>query len=208
MTLPCVQLIVKEEQPSQIKKHALNPERSFSSSYPACIKGIKSNSVVATVVLAAVNEDNETKGRIKEIRNHLLTKYKNVVALPSEPLCCTDLIQHHIPLAEGIRPTYVPSYHVPHGQRVVVDKYIRDMLEQGVISHSMSLWNVPLFFWFRKKRNEMSVIVDLRGLNEVMVPDRYPMPLLRDVLPYLGGENIVFKTLDLITGFLSSTMGD
>lgn len=66
----------------------------------------------------------------------------------------------------------------------------------------------PFFSGSGKKRNEMSVIVDLRGLNEVMVPDRYPMPLLRDVLPYLGGENIVFKTLDLITGFLSSTMGD
>ena len=46
----------------------------------------------------------------------------------------------------------------------------------------------------------MRVVVDFRRLNEMKEPDRYPLPLLRDVLHSLGRDNVVF-TLHLMNGF-------
>ncbi len=135
---------------------------TFICQFPT-IKGINFNSAVGVVARAVVNKDTELKDRFREIAKplvtsriqekllHLLARYRNVVALPGEPLGCTDLI-HHIPLDEGTRSIYVPSYRFPHSQRFVVDKYIEDMLEQRVISRSMSSWNAPIFLVPKKKK--------------------------------------------------------
>ncbi len=44
----------------------------------------------------------------------LLRTYRHVLALPYEPLSVTNLISHRIDLKPGSRPSYVPSYRLPH----------------------------------------------------------------------------------------------
>ena len=50
----------------------------------------------------------------------LLVKHKPAVALPDEPLGVTNRITHHIQLQPNTRPSFVPSYRLPHSQRAVV----------------------------------------------------------------------------------------
>ncbi len=85
---------------------------------------------------------------VSELKQSLMTllgRYREVIALPGEPLDGTDKTEHHIKLKPGVQPIYIPTYRLPHSQGQIVDEQIKDMLEQGVIQHSASPWNSPLF---------------------------------------------------------------
>ncbi len=90
--------------------------------------------------------------------------------MPGEPLGATDKTEHHIKLKSG-----------PHSQRQIVDEQIKDMLEQGVIQHFASPWNSPLFL-VPKKDGQYRPAIYFRRVNEVTEDDRYPLPVLRDLL--------------------------
>ncbi len=43
--------------------------------------------------------------------------------------------------------------------------------------------------------------IDLRKVSEVTEDDRYPLPVLRDLLTFLGHWNNVFSSFDLLSGY-------
>ena len=47
-----------------------------------------------------------------------------------------------------------------------------------------------------KKNGELRLYVDYRGLNAITIKNRYPLPLISELLDRLGGS-IVFSKLDL-----------
>ena len=130
----------------------------------------------------------------------LLQRYRDVIALPGEPLGSTHHAQHYIKLKPNTHPVYIPAYRLPHSQREVVDKQIKEMLDQGVIQPSQSPWNSPLFL-VPKKDGTYRPVIDFRQVNKVTEDDRYPLPVLKDLLMSLGRGNSVFSSLDLLSGY-------
>ncbi len=49
-----------------------------------------------------------------------LAQYQHAVALPGEPLGLTNSVTHTISLQLDAKPSYVPSYRLPHSQLLVV----------------------------------------------------------------------------------------
>lgn len=138
-----------------------------------------------------------------ELRNsliQLLKRYRDVFALPGEPLGATDRAEHHIKLKPGTNPIYIPAYRLPHSQRQVVEEQIKEMLEQGVIENSRSPWNSPLFL-VPKKNGQFRPVIDFRQVNEVTEDERFPLPVLKDLLMSLGQGNKFFSSLDLVSGY-------
>ncbi len=74
------------------------------------------------------------------------------------------------------------------------------MLEQGVIQNSRSPWNSPLFL-VPKKDGSFRPVIDFQKVNEVTEDDRYPLPVLSDLLMSLGQGNQIFSSLDLLSGY-------
>ncbi len=73
------------------------------------------------------------------------------------------------------------------------------MLDQGVIQHSRSPWNSPLFL-VPQKDGSFRPVIDFRKVNKVTENDRYPLPVLGDLLMSLGQGNTIFSSLDLLSG--------
>ena len=130
----------------------------------------------------------------------LLEEYRNVIALPGEPLGATQYTEHHIRLKPDTKPVYIPAYRLPHSQREVVDQQVQDMLTQGIIENSHSPWNSPLFL-VPKKDGGFRPVIDFRKVNEVTEDDHYPLPVLKDLLMCLGSGNKIFTSLDLLSGY-------
>ena len=105
--------------------------------------------------------------------------------LPGEALGVTDFTEHHIKLKPETQPIYVPAYRLPHSKRAIVDNQSKDMLDQGVIQHSHSQWSSPLFL-LPKKDGTYRPVIDFRRVNQVTEDDRYPLPILSDLLMSLG----------------------
>ncbi len=131
---------------------------------------------------------------------NLLQRHRPVVALPGEPLGSTTLTEHTIRVKPGTKPVYIPAYRLPHSQRNEVQKQVQEMLAQKVITESNSEWNSPIFI-VPKKDGSFRPVIDFRKVNNVTEDDRYPLPVLKDILTSLGKGNIVFSTIDLLSGY-------
>ncbi len=129
-----------------------------------------------------------------------LHQYRDVIALSGESLGTTDTTEHKIRVKPNTKPVYIPAYRIPHSQRQVVDEHVKDMLDQGVIQHSRSPWNSPLFL-VPKKDESFRLVIDFRKVNEVTEDNRCPLPVLGDLLMSLGQGNTVFSNLDLLSWY-------
>ncbi len=107
----------------------------------------------------------------------LLHQYRDVIALPVEPLGTTDTTEHKIRVKPDTKPVYIPEYRFPHSQRQVVDEQVKDMLNQGVTQHSRSPWNSPLFL-ISQKDGSFRPVIDFRKVKEVTEDDKYPLLFL------------------------------
>ena len=90
-------------------------------------------------------------------------------------------------------------YHYSSLQKDAIDSMIKDMLAQGTIQCSSSPYASPIVL-VKKKDGTWRLCVDYRGLNKQTVKDKYPIPLLEDLLDELGGA-CYFSKLDLRAGF-------
>jgi len=133
----------------------------------------------------------------------LLNKYEHLFQNKDNKLTFTNKIKHEI-LTKHEDPIYTKLYRYPQIHRAEVNRQIKEMLDHGIIQHSNSPYNSPL--WVVEKKEDASkvqqwrLVVDYRKLNEVTVDDKYPIPVMEEILDKLGRCQY-FTTLDLARGF-------
>ena len=126
--------------------------------------------------------------------------HSSAIAWPGQPLGCTHLLEHKIDLSPSARSLYIPAYRLPHSLRNVVDQKVQEMIADGVVEKSTSPWN-SLLFLVHKKDGDYRPVVDFRRLNQRTETQRYPLPIMTDLLQSFGEHNSVFSLLHLMSGF-------
>ncbi len=74
------------------------------------------------------------------------------------------------------------------------------MLSQDVIEPSDSAWNFPHLL-VPKPDGTMRPVIDNGKLNEQIIPDRLPLPVISDILRSLRTTNKLFSTTDITSAF-------
>ena len=166
--------------------------------------------------LLRIDEEKELKGLKKEFKEVLkktshvtkkesemllkcLLRNKDVISVRGENLGFTKAYQFEVKLMDGTRPINVPPYRIPQSQQKLVDEHVKDMLEKDVIEPSNSPWSAPVLL-VKKKDGTLRFCVDYRRLNAVTIPDRFPIPLMQDIVNSLGKAKY-FTSLDLLSGY-------
>ncbi|XP_026398810.1 uncharacterized protein LOC113294638 [Papaver somniferum] len=104
---------------------------------------------------------------------------------PSRPL------DHKIPLKTGSNPTSQRPYKCPYIHKFVVESLVSEMLSNGVIQKSHSPFAAPILL-VKNKDDTWRFCVDYHKLNDITVKDKFPIPLIKELLDELN-RSVVFS---------------
>lgn len=106
---------------------------------------------------------------------------------------------HKIDLMPGATPPNYRARPMSPQELLAIRRYLDEHLAKGFIRASTSSAAAPILL-ARKPGGGLRVCVDYRGLNNVTVKNRYPIPLIRETLDALQKAKIYTK-LDITAAF-------
>lgn len=116
-----------------------------------------------------------------------------------EGLPPTRQFDHTIPLMPGAKPVNVRPYRYSPAQKDEIEEQVRKMLQQGIIRPSSSPFASPVLL-VMKKDLTWRFCIDYRHLNAITVKNRYPLPIIEELIDELAGSKW-FTSLDLRAGY-------
>ncbi|GFW83356.1 retrovirus-related Pol polyprotein from transposon 412 [Trichonephila clavipes] len=103
-------------------------------------------------------------------------------------------------------PVCQPPRRLAFTERQEVNKQIEEWLNEGIIRPSSSEYASPIVM-VKKKDGSSRMCIDYRKLNQKLVKDKFPLPLIEDVLDTLQ-EAKVYSTLDLRNGLFHADVDE
>ncbi|EKM48439.1 uncharacterized protein PHACADRAFT_58702, partial [Phanerochaete carnosa HHB-10118-sp] len=106
---------------------------------------------------------------------------------------------HAIELTSGTQPISCKVYPISVNEQKELDEFIEENLRTGRIRPSKSPWASP-FFFVKKKDGRLRPVQDYRKLNELTIKNRYPLPLIQELVDKLKQARY-FTKLDVRWGY-------
>jgi hypothetical protein len=97
-----------------------------------------------------------------------------------------------------------PYKYSPH-HKTEIEKQVAALLKSGLITPSVSPF-ASLVLLVQKKDGTWRFCVDYRKLNDMTIKNRFPMPVVEEILDELAGTQF-FSSLDLTSGYHQVRMG-
>lgn len=92
---------------------------------------------------------------------------------------------HAINIHQGMSNPNLRPYWYTHYQKDEIERLVRDMLTTGIIRNSTSPYASPVIL-VKKKDGSWRFCVDYRALNKITVPDKFPIPVIEELLDEIG----------------------
>jgi len=104
-----------------------------------------------------------------------------------------------IPLLPGVKLVNIKPYRYSPTQKDEIERQIQEMLTNGIIKPSQSPFASPVIL-VKKKDRTWRFCVDYRQLNNITVKNKYPLPVVDELLDELSGADW-FTKLDMRSGY-------
>ena len=168
------------------------------SSWKAALKALKTEGegyLVTPMQAELVEKPNDS---LSEGVQRLLAEYEDLFQTPTG-LPPPREQDHAIVLREGAPIPHIRPYRYPHYQKNEIEKIIDEMLQSEIIRPSTSPFSSPVIL-VKKKDGGWRFCVDYRALNKITIPNKFPIPVIDELLDELGDAR-VFSKLDLKSGY-------
>lgn len=141
-------------------------------------------------VTAPIEDDSHIPSFLQEV----IAKHEAIFNMPNG-LPPIRGHEHSIVLKDGTPPISVCPFGYPHFQKAEIERLIKEMLTACIIQVNNSPFS-SLVLLVKKKDGSWCFCVDYRALNKTTTPDKYPIPVIDELLDELHGARVFLK-LDL-----------
>jgi hypothetical protein len=100
-----------------------------------------------------------------------------------------------IDIDKGTHPPLGPIYPLSQPELSAIHEFLDEHLYIGFIRPTKSLYGAPVFF-IKKKDGSLKLCMDFHGLNAITQKDKYPLPLITDLLDAPHAAHI-YTNIDL-----------
>jgi hypothetical protein len=128
----------------------------------------------------------------------LLVEYSDIFQEPTE-LPLEREVDHQIPLQPHDAIVNSRPYRLSFNQNDTMGSLILQLFKNKVIRPSVSPYSSPTIL-VKKKDDSWRLCIDYRKLNKLTVKNKYPIPIIEDLLDELHGAQI-FSKIDLRSGY-------
>jgi len=128
----------------------------------------------------------------------LLASYQDVFQEPTGLPPQRDH-DHQIPLKTGSEAVNLRPYRYSGLQKDNLERMVAEMLDTGIIRTSNSPFASPVIL-VKKRDSTWRLCVDYHALNQLTIKDKYPIPMIEELLEELVGATI-FSKIDLKSGY-------
>ena len=158
---------------------------------------IKVNTEGHSGLLTMVGSDDNSQA-IPHFIKSFIDDHSEVFA---EPTTLPPMRSHNqqIILSNGASPVNCRPYRHNAMQKNIIEKQVADLLQQGFIQPSTIPFSSPVVL-VKKKDGTWRMCVDYRWLNKLTIKDKYPIPLIEELLEEPHGAS-VFSKIDLRSGY-------
>jgi hypothetical protein len=143
-------------------------------------------------------QETETPYVLQDLQS-ILSKHQVVFSTPQGLPPSHGVHDHSIPLAPGSLPPNICPYRHPFSQKNEIEKMVQELLNASVIHPSMSPYSSPVVMVL-KKEGSWHMCPDFRSLNKLTIKDKFPIPVIDDLLDELSGAQF-FTKLDLHSSY-------
>lgn len=135
--------------------------------------------------MAKPSADPEPPDELKDFKDVFQSENASILP-PHKP---TD---HTIDLQGDSVPPHGPIYPLSPRELEELRKYLDENTRNGRIRPSKSPAGAPILF-VPKRDGSLRLCVDYRGLNKVTIKNRYPLPLISEILDRISGSQFFSK---------------
>jgi hypothetical protein len=137
-----------------------------------------------------------SKPSIPQDLQRIIDKHSKVFEDTPKGLPPTRNYDHEIHLIHGSVPPNIWPYRYPYAQKSEIEHMVEEMLEASIIRPRQSSYYAPVVMVF-KKDSSWRMCPDYRELNKITIKDKFPIPVIDELLDELHGA-IYFTKLDLL----------
>ena len=102
-------------------------------------------------------------------------------------------------MEEALKKLNTKAYAMTIKEKEVLNQWLDKQLKIGLIVESKSRYVAP-YFYIPKKNRSLQLVQDYRKLNQIIIKDKVPLPLIGEVIDKLKDAKY-FNKLDLIWGY-------
>ncbi|MBW0591661.1 hypothetical protein O181_131376 [Austropuccinia psidii MF-1] len=149
---------------------------------------------------------------MKEKMINLLFKYKKAFATDKEPLGA--ITEHEVDIILNVEKPYPPllrrpDYPASPRAREPLEVYIKELMDLGVLrkvghNEQVEVTKLVIITWHNGKSRMGG---EFRALSTYTIPDRYPIPRIKDTLMKLSQAKLI-TAMDALKGFHQNFLTD
>ncbi|WVZ52496.1 hypothetical protein U9M48_003550 [Paspalum notatum var. saurae] len=181
-------ILLKGVPSTSVQLAAITPEQLW--------KATKGNDIwaFAVVEIPPVTHVSDVPPAVQSLLSQFQDVFQEPTTLP--PARSYD---HAIPLIPGVVPVNSRPYRYSPLYKSEIEKQVKQLLQAGLITHSHSPFASPVLL-VKKKDGTWRFCVDYRKLNDLTIKNKFPLPVIEEILDELAGAHY-FTKLDMRSGY-------